>query len=398
MAKQIEVVSVGPDIHVPGGISRVIEMISTRVPARVKFRHIPTFTRYTGAEGLDPSQRGGRLGQSVIYARAFTAILRAAVGGRAIFHVHFAGRGSLIRKGLLCGVLRTLRCTYAVHSHAAEPDLFQRWVPQFCRRLLLWGLSGANRVIVLTEFWRNHYASLLKLPSNRLLLLPNPADLPDAVPERLNRPTLNLLFLGRVGERKGAFDVIRAFAQLPEDVRDKCSLTLAGDGEVDAAALLARQSGCFERVTIRGWVDAKEVKALLRDADVLLLPSYAEGMSMALIEAMSWALAVVTTKAGGAQEFLDHGRNSVLVTPGDVAGISHAIVGLYRNPRDRSRLGFAARETISQFSIDGYMARLSAMYEELAGVQCGEHGAAKTSADHATPLIRHPAETGSGEG
>ena len=343
MAKQTQVVSVGPDIHVQGGISRVIEMISTRVPAHVRFRHISTFTRFTGAEDLDPSERASRLGQGLVYVRAFAKILMTAVGRRAVFHVHFAGRGSLIRKGILCGLLRTLRCTYAVHSHAAETRLFHPWMPQIWRRLLLWGVAGADRIIVLTEIWRDYYTSLLGLPASRLVLLPNPADLPEIVPGRLHERALKLLVLGRVGERKGAFDLIRALAQLPDDVRNNCCLTLAGDGEVDAAASLASQTKCSERVALRGWVSAKEVQALLRDSDVLVLPSHAEGMSMALIEAMSWALAVVTTNAGGAQAFLDHGRNSILVVPGDVEGISRAIFELYRDPHKRVALGVAAR-------------------------------------------------------
>jgi glycosyltransferase involved in cell wall biosynthesis len=396
MAKPTQVVSVGPDIHVQGGISRVIEMISARIPAHVRFRHVPTFTRYTGAEGIDPSQRGSRLGQSLVYVRAAAKILKAAVGRRTVFHVHFAGHGSLIRKGLLCGVLRVLRCTYAVHSHAAETSLFHRWMPQLGRRLLLWGLTGADRVIVLTQFWRDYYMSLLGLPASRLLLLPNPADLPQAVPDRLHHGALKLLFLGRVGERKGAFDLIRAFAQLPDDVRSNCSLTLAGDGEVDVAASHAAQSGCSERVIIRGWVSANEVEALLRDSDVLLLPSHAEGMSMALIEAMSWALAVVTTNAGGAQAFLEHGHNSILVAPGDVEGISRAILELHRDPHMRVTLGTAARTTVSHFSIESYMTKLTTLYEELAALRIGALGTAPTSEDNTRPIMHHPTENAAG--
>src|ERR1700749_4043479 len=96
MAKKIQVVSVGPDIRVQGGVSRVIEMISGRVPAHINFRHVPTFTRYTGADGLEPSHRGTQFSQGVVFARAFGKILKSALGRRVVFHVHFAVRGSLI--------------------------------------------------------------------------------------------------------------------------------------------------------------------------------------------------------------------------------------------------------------------------------------------------------------
>jgi glycosyltransferase involved in cell wall biosynthesis len=393
ISKQIQVVSVGPDVRVQGGVSRVIELISSRIPAHVRFRHVPTFTSYTGADGLDAAQRGSRLRQGLVFARAFARVLKAAVRRQTIFHVHFAVRGSLIRKGLLCAGLRTLRCTYVVHSHVGETNMFYPWVPQLCRRLILWGIGGADRFIVLTQFWRDYFASLLRLPPNRLLLLPNPANIPECVPDRLHRRGLRLLFLGRMSEMKGAFDSIRAFAQLPDEVRSHCSLTLAGDGEVDAVASLAAQSGCSERVSIRAWVGPKEVEALLRDSDLFLLPSYAEGMSMALIEAMSWALAVVTTDVGGAQAFLKHGNNGILLAPGDVTGISGAICELYHDPQKRVDLGTAARKTMRQFAIEGYMAKLSALYEELAGLQGREQAAPSSVASHARRFSPSPAKT-----
>jgi glycosyltransferase involved in cell wall biosynthesis len=85
-----------------------------------------------------------------------------------------------------------------------------------------------------------------------------------------------------------------------------------------------------------------------------------------LIEAMAWGLPVVTTSVGGAGEFLEHGHNSLLVTPGDVQGISHAISKLAGDRGLRQQMGRAARETISRFGIDHYVFTLSGIYEELA--------------------------------
>ena len=287
MARKIRVASVGPGLCVQGGISRVIGLIGTHLPSRIDLRLISTFTRFTGDKGAAPSERGNKVVQAFIFLLAFAQVLILALGRRTVFHVHFAGRGSLLRKGIICTLLRSLRCQYAVHSHAADTDLFQPWLPPPCRRMLLWGIGGAGRVIVLTQFWHDYFSSLLALPASRLLLLPNPADLPQSVPDRSRREGLRLLFLGRIGTRKGAFDLIRAFAALPEDVRSHCRLTMAGDGETNEARALATQLGCSKQVTIPGWIGPATVEKLLVESDVLLLPSYAEGMAMALIEAMS---------------------------------------------------------------------------------------------------------------
>jgi glycosyltransferase involved in cell wall biosynthesis len=389
----MRVANVGPGLSVQGGISRVIALISAHLPSHIDFRLISTFTRFTGDKGATPSERGSRLGQGCVFLLAFTQVLILALGRRTMFHVHFAGRGSLLRKGIICVVLRSLRCQYAVHSHAADTDLFEPWLPPPCRRLILWGIGGAGRVIVLTQFWHDYYSSLLGLPAGRLLLLPNPADLPRIVPDRSRREGLRVLFLGRIGTRKGAFDLIRALAALPENVRSRCHLTMAGDGDIPEAQTLAAQLGCLDLVTLPGWTGPATVERLLVESDVLVLPSYAEGMAMALIEAMSWGLPVVTTGVGGASEFLVHDRNCTLVTPGDVQGISNAISELARTPALRQRLGNAARETMSQFSVDNYVLKLCGVYEGLAeSLPEGRTAAVyATKSNHETlvPIVSH---------
>ena len=158
------------------------------------------------------------------------------------------------------------------------------------RRTLTWGIGGARYMIVLTRYWGEYYSRELNFPPAKVVVLPNPADLPQSVPDRTNREGVQLLFLGRVGERKGAFDVIKAFATVPDAVRNKCHLKIAGDGELERARQLLEQLGCTEKASVLGWVVESEVDRLLAEADVLLLPSRLEGMSMALLEGLAMGL------------------------------------------------------------------------------------------------------------
>ena len=155
---------------------------------------------------------------------------------------------------------------------------------------------------------------------------------------------------------------------------------MAGDGDVDAAKKLGVQLGCSSQMSVLGWVEVEEVDRLLAESDVLVLPSHAEGLAAALVQAMSWGLAVVTTDVGGAGEFLEHGRNSILVKAGDVRGISNAIRELAVNPALRLRLGLAARDTMSRFSIDTYIVTLTELYEELASGSPRRRGESSTIA------------------
>ena len=171
---------------------------------------------------------------------------------------------------------------------------------------------------------------------------------------------------------------------------------MAGDGEINEARRLAASLGCTNQVTIPGWVGTSDVDRLLEESDVLLLPSYAEGMAMALLEGMSWGLPVVTTNAGGAGEFLDQGRNCILVAPGDVQGISHAISDLERDPALRQNLGLAARETIRRFSIESYISTLTGVYEELAVGLAGNQSllvpALQANREALVPTVSHASD------
>jgi glycosyltransferase involved in cell wall biosynthesis len=342
----------------------MIEKISGVFPGHVRFRTIASFSQYSGS---DHPEAKSKLVQVGVYLYAFVRVVFAGLLLRdAIFHVHLSVKGSTLRKGMICTALRVLRCRYVVHAHAAEDAMFHEWVPNPVRRVLLWGLGGAGSFIALTRFWADYYAAALGIPADRVILLPNPAVLPPALPDRTAREGLHFLFAGRIGKRKGAFELIQAFASLPPEIRNRSRITLAGDGEVDAARDLAGRLGCSAQISVPGWVEPEESERLLGDADVFLLPSHAEGMSMAVLEAMAWGLPVVTTASGGADEFLLSGRNCLLTKPGDIPELAAAMSALAQDPQLRIRLGAEARKTASGFRVELYVEKLTGLYEELA--------------------------------
>ena len=175
-------------------------------------------------------------------------------------------------------------------------------------------------------------------------------------------------FLGRIGSRKGTFDLVEAFAALPEEVRKKCHLTIAGDGEATELRKTVEDRVCSSQTTVSGWVSGLEARKLLARADILVLPSYAEGMSMAVLEGMAWGLAVITTARGGASDFLENGHNCLVVPPGDIPAIRTAICKVAESPDLRSALGETARRTAESFNAGRYMEKLISKYQEVAAL------------------------------
>jgi glycosyltransferase involved in cell wall biosynthesis len=154
-----------------------------------------------------------------------------------------------------------------------------------------------------------------------------------------------LLNVGNWVERKGTLDLLDAFARLPPDL---ATLHLVGRTDVErryGERVRARVAGpdLAGRVVVHGPVAREEVARLYRSADVFVLPSYREPYGTAYGEAMIAGLPVVGWRAGNLPHLADHGREGLVLEPGDVGGLAAALRRLAGDPAYRERLGTAAR-------------------------------------------------------
>ena len=143
---------------------------------------------------------------------------------------------------------------------------------------------------------------------------------------------------------KGIFELAEAVARIPNDA-PAFEVHVVGDGvdkqEFEAAVARLDVHGRF---TVHGWVDEERKLELIRSADVFVLPTYTEGMPVALLEAMAAGLAIITTPVGAIPEVVTPGVHGELVRPRDVDGLARAITKLCRDPELRARYGKASQE------------------------------------------------------
>ena len=234
-------------------------------------------------------------------------------------------------------------------------------------RLIATMFRSAEKVVVLGSRDREALVSLLQLPQHQIVVIPNavPDPLPDTAAERSPVGPCHLLFLGHLSTRKGVPELVQALAQ-PALLSRRWRATLAGGGPVDEYRRLAADLDIAERVEFPGWVDEAQVRELCTNADVLVLPSHAEGLAMAVLEGLSHGLAVVTTPVGAHPEVIEQGVSGILVPPGDVEALAGALMRVIDDGSLRRQLGAGARRRfLEKFDIRGYAERLDQLHASL---------------------------------
>ncbi len=278
-----------------------------------------------------------------------------------IHHIHVAGRGSTSRKLILTRAARLVGARHLLHLHdydyGTDLDLRSPAKQAAIARMF----RGAERVIVLGQRDRTTVIDRLGVGADRTTVMHNAVPDPGPVPVRTSEvPTI--LFLGRLSERKGVPELLEALAR-PEMSSVAWRAVLAGDGPVDSFRAKAAELGLADRVSMPGWVSEDQVRALCRDADLLVLPSHAEGLAMAVIEGLASGLAVVTTRVGAHDEALTDHETCRFVPVGDPAALAATLAELCRDRSGRQRLGEKGRALFqARYSIDAYIRQLDSVY------------------------------------
>lgn len=278
-------------------------------------------------------------------------------------HIHVSSRASFWRKLIVSLPLVVTRKPIVLHLHGSEFDIFHdEECSSLSRRLVRWFFEHSDRVIVLSESWLDWVRS--RFPNARVMLIYNPVSLP-AVADFETRAPATLLFLGRIGQRKGAYDLIPAVAKLLPEFPG-LRLIMGGDGELEKARRVAESLGIAAHLELAGWVTGPAKQELLTQASVYVLPSYHEGLPMSVLEAMAAGLPVVSTRVGGIPEAVREGENGFLIVPGDVEALGDRLRSLLSDADLRRRMGESARERIRMhFSTEVIVPRIEALYAEL---------------------------------
>jgi colanic acid/amylovoran biosynthesis glycosyltransferase len=254
-------------------------------------------------------------------------------------HVHFGNVGATV--GILVKAINQCHLSLTVHG----PDEFDDVKGQ----RLAEKMAAADAVICISQFARGQLMRISDMQHwHKFRVCRLGVDLQqfacrDSQPEH---ETVKLLCTGRLTPAKGQLVLLQACALLRQRQVD-FHLTLVGDGP-DRAAIQATvsQLNLSSVVELTGSVVQARVRQYLQDADVFVLPSFAEGIPVVLMEAMASGVVCVSSPVNGIPELIENGHTGLLSAPGDVEQLARSLMTLIQDAPKRQQLAKAAREKV----------------------------------------------------
>jgi glycosyltransferase involved in cell wall biosynthesis len=282
----------------------------------------------------------------------------------ALIHIHVASRASFWRKAPFFVLAFLLRIPAVLHLHGAEFAVFyDRECGPVRQRAVRFVFDRCHRVVVLSGACKDWARKMCCNPN--IVTIYNPVMVPTEITMWAQRTSGIVLFLGRLGRRKGTYDLLMVAGQLVA-ARPYLRVLLGGDGELELVRARALELGIADHVELLGWVRGEDKERLLAAAVLYVLPSYNEGLPVSVLEAMAAGLPIVSTPVGGIPEAVTDGVEGYLVEPGNVQALADRMDRLLGDQDLAMRMGESARRKVELvFSANAVVPQVEAMYLDL---------------------------------
>lgn len=339
------VLTIGIDNHVVhGGVAAVENVYSTFYKP---FNHVATVVDY------------GAMRKLLTFFKAYAEfwcwmLFHSEI---QIVHVHGASYASFWRKRIFINLAKRFGKKVVFHCHGSE---FQRFTSQHTNAVVK-TLNKCDCIIALSDSWKEWFEQTIH--HKNVVVIKNVIAPPHI--HKVAHDRFTLLFLGRLGYRKGIYDLLDVLIAHKNEFQGKLELFFGGDGDVEQVKEIIYKNGLEEIAQYQGWVDGDKKESLLNMADAYILPSYNEGLPISVLEAMSYGLPIISTKVGGIPEIIADGVNGYLITPGGKDAIYASIKKLLDNPELAKQMGAKSLEIVKEHLPAYVEKQLHDLYESL---------------------------------
>jgi len=280
-----------------------------------------------------------------------------------IVHVHGAKDGSIFRKAFVVFISKKLFGKKLVfHIHAGAFD--ERYIggSTVYRTLCRFVVNQSDQLVLLSAQWNDFFYKNFRLKGIRVI--PNPVEQKAAQPPSAG-PMIRFLFLGRIADHKGIFDLLRLIYAEQDQWKNKCHFSVGGNHEIERLQNTIRENGTGQLVEYIGWVDGQDKEQQFNNCHYFILPTYEEAMPMTLLEAFSYGRAALTTPVGSIPEIMQNGCEGWLFQPGDTDTLRGLINQALDNPEQAVQLGNNALQRASRFYPEAIRHHLEELYRSL---------------------------------
>lgn len=348
MDDRIKVLMVGPDRSVHGGISGVVNnYYDAGITEKVDLNYIGTMVE------------GSKLRKLWQAVKAYIKFLKL-LPEYQIVHVNVASDSSYYRKSLFIKAAKRAGKKIVIHQHGGDFETFYEKEQNDRGRAKIRQVLGMGDVfLVLAPAWKNFFQNLIQ--EERIVVFPDTIPIPARYQKEYGKQ--RVLFLGRLCKAKGVGELIQTMAELHSEF-PAARLLLGGIWEDQELRTLAQRYPEF--VTELGWISGKAKQEYLDICDIFALPSYFEGQSIAILEAMAHCCGIVASDTGGIPMMITDEQTGLLVPPGDKEELKKALRRMLENPELCRKLGEnARRKAESGFSIESSIEQLVSIYRDL---------------------------------
>lgn len=340
-----------PNPLVKGGIASVVN--GYRGSALEKAHEIRYVVSYRDGSKMQ------KLGQALQGYGTFWKTLRHDKPD--IVHIHSSFGPSFYRKIPFIYLACLFKIPVVNHVHGADFDSFYEKASKQKRWLVRKVYSRCSRFIVLSAEWKDAISQIVK--AGKIDIIENYCILPKA-PYDAGRKPEQVLFLGALEERKGCYEIPAIF----EKVKKSCPqarLVMAGDGEMEQVKAAFAAKSLLSETEFTGWIRGKEKQELMQRSAVFLFPTHNEGMPVAVLEAMSYGMGIVTTRVGGIPQLIREGESGYLEKDGDWEKIAEDVILLLQDEERCRKMGLRAREEAEQkYSLEAHLRKLERVYRK----------------------------------
>lgn len=282
----------------------------------------------------------------------------------SLAYLHTAEKGSFYRKAIIVRTLKHFGIPAIMHHHAAEFEAFYSSLSEKGKKYVSDTLTLADTNIVLSKTLIPMITE--KAPNAKVKVLYNAVK---SYPEKpYNKNGNTVLFLGRLGKRKGVYDLLQAIVALDKNVDANVKFALCGDGEIEEVTAKVKELGIEHRICHIGWIDGEQKEAFLKDTMINVLPSYNEGLPMTILETMAYGIPNISTRIASIPEVLEDGENGFLLTPGDVELLRQRLEQLISDSELREKFSELSWKLINErFALEKHMETVEEYISECLG-------------------------------